>query len=175
MDWYIPATSSVELEIADCDSVICLLVHGLGGTSQEAYLKNFASMCHARGWRAASFDYWLILLPDFFFSSTPSSTSTHTSHFSGMQAPRLWRVARTRHLCETPGKDKPRRADCHRRLLRRDAHLVPLLAGTFFMFFQPPRLILHTQTVGKKTPIVAAVAVSSVVDLIGEYQNKIRC
>lgn len=65
LDWYQPETSMRELEINNNDSPVVVIVHGLGGSSEESYLKRLARLCHYNGWRCCSFDYWRLDFAEF--------------------------------------------------------------------------------------------------------------
>merc|ERR1712166_747927 len=54
-----------ELEINNNDSPVVVIVHGLGGSSEESYLKRLARLCHYNGWRCCSFDYWRLDFAEF--------------------------------------------------------------------------------------------------------------
>ena len=61
MDWYQPENRSGDARkdpLTGSDRPVVVLVHGLGGSSDEAYLKKIARVSHEHGWRCASFDYW---------------------------------------------------------------------------------------------------------------------
>mmetsp|Transcript_128 Transcript_128/g.247 ORF Transcript_128/g.247 Transcript_128/m.247 type:complete len:538 (-) Transcript_128:55-1668(-) len=58
LDWYIPQQRGKTLVTKSSADPVVVLVHGLGGSSQEAYLRKFASDSHRKGWRACSYDWW---------------------------------------------------------------------------------------------------------------------
>ena len=58
IDWYEPQSKGVKLQMANSSDPVVVLVHGLGGSTEEAYIKKMALLCHAQGWRACSYDYW---------------------------------------------------------------------------------------------------------------------
>jgi abhydrolase domain-containing protein 1/3 len=65
LDWYQPEASMRELQIHNDDSPVVIIVHGLGGSSEESYLKRLARLCHQHGWRCCSFDYWRLDFAEF--------------------------------------------------------------------------------------------------------------
>lgn len=65
LDWFQPENSSRRHSTHDNDTPVVVLVHGLGGSSDEAYQKKIARLCHQHGWRCCSFDYWRLDFAEF--------------------------------------------------------------------------------------------------------------
>ena len=68
LDWFQPENSQEHTrthEYENMDTPVVVAVHGLGGSSEEAYLKRIARLCHQHGWRCASFDYWRLDFAEF--------------------------------------------------------------------------------------------------------------
>ena len=67
MDWYQPENGPTARKdpMTDSDRPVVILVHGLGGSSDEAYLKKIARKAHEHDWRCVSFDYWRLDFAEF--------------------------------------------------------------------------------------------------------------
>ena len=67
MDWYQPENGPAARKdpLTDSDRPVVVIAHGLGGSSDEAYLKKIARVAHEHGWRCASFDYWRLDFAEF--------------------------------------------------------------------------------------------------------------
>jgi predicted alpha/beta-fold hydrolase len=65
LDWFQPENSSKRHRTHHNDTPVLVLVHGLGGSSEESYLKKIARLCHQHNWRCVSFDYWRLDFAEF--------------------------------------------------------------------------------------------------------------
>jgi predicted alpha/beta-fold hydrolase len=65
LDWFQPENTRRRHQTHASDTPVLVLVHGLGGSTEEAYQKKIARLCHQHGWRCASFDYWRLDFAEF--------------------------------------------------------------------------------------------------------------
>ena len=112
------------------DSVVCILVHGLGGSSDEAYLKNFATLCHSKGWRACSYDYWRLDYGEVGISLSYSWAVRQTIAFLRIDvALACCVVARPGHMRQARASLLSSSSNCLGGLFGRHTRSVPLPAG----------------------------------------------
>eukprot|EP00948_MAST-09A_sp_MAST-9A-sp1_P003688 g3688.t1 len=133
LDWYIPEKNTIydeeydlrKLETRNSETCVVILIHGLGGTSRETYLKRLARCLHQRGWRVCSFNFWRM---DFAEWRNLKIAVDHI-HKNNPNAP----IA-----------------------------IVGTSLGTHFV-------LRYLEVVKDDTPVVVAVCLSPVLDLIGQY------